>query len=173
MQQDLQRRSEKGQLAEEDFLNLMLSKGKLVYPFQWGKDSASIFYLPNCKKAPTPDFMVIDPFSMHNEFHETKSKYPTYSGCFGMETYRFEALMELVNNGLSVWYTLKMVSNGDEKGKRFINQIKLKEGDWITAPVKKLNNNWTETSTAPGFCRGKFCKSLPIYYFDYKLFSML
>lgn len=142
--------------------------GKSFTPMQIGRnESAAWFSRPGLKwnKFTLPDVTV---WTAPGEHHEIKHKAPTRAGEFGLEVYRFDALLAFAEEtGQPVLYTIHnhALSGGRDS---MVDRIE----HWITADVRDLKGKH-RTGRGSSWVNGKPHDDVPIYYWNARLWGPL
>lgn len=157
-----------GAFWEQEFVNMALKAGKLVTSMQLNHTRSIVAYKNNnpIKILTLPDIVL---WTFPGEYHEVKHKSPTRYGSFGLEKYRFDALIDFANEThQKVMYTIHDHSlNGGRDNK--LNQI----AHWFTANVVDLNNKWVRLSDGSSWVNGIKRDNIPICYWKKELWHPL
>lgn len=142
----LGRDRELGSYWEQEFVNMAIQAGKMVTPLQLNHTKSIIAY-KNINVYTLPDIVL---WTFPGEYHEVKHKSPTKYGSFGLEKYRFDALLSFANEThQKVMYTIHDHSlNGGRDNK--LNTL----AHWFTANVVDLNNKWVKLSYGSSWVNG-------------------
>lgn len=157
-----------GAYWEKKFGEMAAEYGKVFSFQQIGRSGSALFYLKingRWRKHTLPDVVI---WSSPGEHHEIKHKAPTANGRFGLEVYRFDALMEFATvTNQSVMYT---IHNHALAGGRDIvtNNI----AHWITADVRDLDGQWNGQYPGYSWVNGQKTET-EIYYWDQDLWQSL
>lgn len=155
---EIMKRRKLGKKWELAFCSLASEFGKSFTPMQIGrKDSIAAFL--GTKKYTLPDVTV---WTAPGEHHEIKHKNPTSWMMYGLEVYRFKALLWFARETKQdVMYT---IHDWDAAGGRDApNNIE----HWFTANVLHLNENWVETNSDWGsIVNGKWHNNVPIHFWS-------
>lgn len=157
--EDLARDRRIGQYWERQFCLMAARRGLMFTPMQIGrKGSIVAFTLDSTgwNQFTLPDVTI---WTAPGQHHEIKHKNPTRRGTFGLEQYRFNALMAFAQETeQQVLYT---IHNHDLSGGRDVktNQI----AHWITADVAALDENWSYLWDGPSWVNGE--KKIVSQYF--------
>lgn len=157
-----------GAFWERQFCKLAARHGLVFSPMQLGKgDSATAFWLSGQKwnHLTLPDVTV---WTAPGQHHEIKHKNPTRSGGFGLEAYRFHALLRFAKvTGQAVLYT---IHNHDLSGGRdsAVNDLR----HWLTADVRALDGKYT-TAHNSSWVNGAKADGLSLYYWPTRLWQPL
>jgi hypothetical protein len=159
-----------GQYWEKQFCNLAVRYGKSFQPQQIGRDGAAVAFSPNngqCHPFTLPDVVI---WTCPGEHHEIKHKYPTPNRKFGLEVYRFKALLWFANEtGQQVFYT---IHNSELAGGRNLRVNKPEH--WFTANVLDLNERWSYcTDRHPSYINGQRVDNVPQYFWSADLWQPL
>lgn len=157
-----------GQFWERQFCVLAAGRGFVFTPLQIKRDgSVSAAWLEDgkWKHLTLPDVTV---WTAPGQHHEIKHKDPTRSGCFGLEGYRFHALLHFAEvTHQDVMYTIhnhSLCGGRDAK----VNRIE----DWLTTNVRALNNRW-EVGHNATWINGKREEGVKTYYWPAGLWQPL
>lgn len=156
-----------GEGWERQFCLLAAAVGKSFTPMQIGRDGSAMAFSKNGRwnKYTLPDVTV---WTAPGEHHEIKHKNPTKNGMFGLEVYRFNALLWFAKETQQdVMYT---IHNHDLAGGREIEVNKLDH--WITANILALNDSWAYTANGYSYINGER-KETQIYYWPTNLWQPL
>ena len=136
-------------------------------PLQIGRPSSAVAYYGQAWNTFTlPDVTI---WSFPGQHHEIKHKNPTRDRCFGLEVYRFDALLAFANETRQdVLYT---IHNHDLSGGRDgqWNDI----AHWFTAEVRSLETKQRRKTANASYINGQRHESVPTYYWDIGLWSSL
>lgn len=102
------------------------------------------------------------------EHHEIKHKSPTRYNSFGLEVYRFEALLWF--SGETQQKVMYTIHNHALSGGRNSDLNRLE--DWITIDIKNLNEKWIGPYNGPSYVNGN-TRTVPIYYWSIDLWQPL
>lgn len=146
---------------------MMANFGLSFTPLQIGRTKSIQAYKKNSqwKRYTLPDVTI---WTAPGQHHEIKHKKPTIRGYFGLEEYRFEALLWFANETLqSVYYT---IHNHDLSGGRNskINDV----SHWISANVLDLKNRYVEKRKGFSWINGNKAETW-ILYWPQKLWNPL
>lgn len=157
-----------GNLWERNFCLLASAHGYVFTPHQFKRDgSASAYCLLDGKwhVMTLPDITI---WTAPGQHHEVKHKAPTKHGCFGLEQYRFEALLWFTETtGQRVFYT---IHDHSLNGGRESNHNKLEH--WVTVDVAALRTGFFRTFQGTSYVRGE-PKTVPIHYWKTNLWQPL
>lgn len=148
-----------GQYWERQFCVLAAQVGKAFTPTQIGREQSAQAYCRNPKwnHYTLPDITI---WTYPGEHHEIKHKNPTHNGMFGLEIYRFNALIWFANETRqTVMYT---IHNHDLAGGRETKENKIEH--WVTANVINLNEKWSRVIENDSWVGGKRTPVVPTYY---------
>ncbi len=110
------------------------------------------------------------------EHHEVKHKDPTQYGKFGLEVYRFNALVWILREtGQNVYYTIHNYALQPEKirEERKHNPLCYKT-HWVTASIEELIDNISiRGNHCPSLIGGKITANVPQYFWDKGIFRPL
>lgn len=146
---------------ERNFCKLAAKHGLMFTPMQIGRTSSAVAYTgPTYRALTLPDITVWNHPGQH---HEIKHKEPTPRGWFGLEVYRFNALMEFAaTTQQSVLYTIHnhALSGGRQSETNDITH-------WFTADVKWLEGQESHLQTdGTSWISGVKHTGIPILYWD-------
>lgn len=156
-----------GAYWEREFAKLAARYGKAFSLLQIGRDTSAVFHSYNGKwnTYTLPDVTV---WSAPGEHHEIKHKNPTNNGRFGLEVYRFNALLYFAQVTQSrVMYT---IHNHDLSGGRDATGNNINH--WITADVINLDGAAIDRVWLASWVNGKK-KEVPIYFWPVSLWIPL
>ncbi len=149
-----------GAFWERQFCLLAVKRGFVLSPLQLGRNGSAVAW---CKDGDTwnsftlPDVTI---WTCPGQYHEIKHKAPTRYGTFGLEAYRFHALLDFAHvTGQAVLYT---IHNHALFGGRDGRVCRLK--DWVVADVRALENKWCHKSLGPSWVNGVKAESVLTYY---------
>jgi len=157
-----------GEYWEREFGKMAAANGRVFSFMQIGREKSAQFYsLPGktWRHRTLPDIAI---WTSPGEHHEIKHKNPTPQGSFGLEVYRFEALLEFAEvTKQNVMYT---IHNHDLSGgpNAKVNDI----SHWLTANVLDLDCHWQKESTVDSWVSGEK-KRVPIYYWNQSMWQPL
>ena len=156
-----------GAYWEREFAKMAARYGKVFSLLQVGRSTSAVFYAHNEKwnTYTLPDVTI---WSSPGEHHEIKHKNPTSRGAFGLEVYRFNALLYFAQVTQSrVMYT---IHNHDLSGGRDarINNI----DHWITVDVTSLNGAAANRVPMASWVNGQK-KEVPTYFWPSSLWTPL
>lgn len=159
-----------GMTWERHFCELAATHGLVFSPLQIGRaDSACAFWKEGQKwhSLTLPDVTI---WTAPGQHHEIKHKAPTRDGCFGLEVYRFMALLSFARTtGQAVHYT---IHNHALAGGRDSNVNNL--DDWMTAEVRSLNGHWSrQQANGTSWIGGARHEGVSIYYWPSALWQPL
>ncbi len=132
---DLKSDRKLGQFWEREFVKMAAEHGKCFTPHQWHKDGAAIAYsyLDGWNQYTLPDVTI---WTSPGEHHEIKHKNPTRHRSYGLEAYRFYALLSFSEiTKQVVYYT---IHDHEKAGGKDITENRL--CDWVTCEVTNLQN---------------------------------
>lgn len=143
--------------------------GVAVSPHQIGRDKSAVFinHVNGSWNSWTlPDVVLWTAGTSH---HEIKHKNPTPDGCFGLEEYRFDALVRFQKETQhDVMYTIHNHDMNPEGRNGKTNRI----DHWMTAPITALINTATKQRMGPTYYGGgRAIKN--ILYWDIALWEPL
>ena len=95
------------------------------------------------------------------QHHEIKHKSPTRTGLYGLECYRFRALVDFANETQqAVFYT---IHDHEKAGGRDIKINRL--SDWVSADVRALDGQWSiHDPNGTSWVNGQRKENVSIYY---------
>jgi len=166
---DIQSDRELGAYWEREFCKLAARHGLVFTPIQIGlSKSAQAWSLREnkWKNYTLPDITV---WTAPGQHHEIKHKCPTRYGSFGLESYRFEHLIEFAHiTQQDVLYTIhNHALNGGRHNKT--NDIR----HWLTANVMELDGKWTVSGTHSSSYYANGVITPQIYYWPVSLWMPL
>jgi len=150
-----------GSYWEQEFVKMAIQAGKMVTSLQLNH-TKSIIAFKNIRTLTLPDIVL---WTFPGEYHEVKHKSPTRYGSFGLEKYRFDALLDFANETRQkVMYTIHdhSLSGGRESKDNLISH-------WFTANVMDLNNKWVRLSYGSSWVAGVKKDGIPICYWKKEL----
>ncbi len=157
-----------GEQWERNFCRWAFVYKKSFTPMQIGRTESAIAWETRDHKYNPYTLPDITVWTSPGEHHEIKHKNPTRHNSFGLEAYRFEALLWFsCETQQRVMYT---IHNHDLSGGR--NSLVDKLNHWATIDVKDLNNKWIMVRPGPSYMNGKK-KIVPIYYWSIDLWMPL
>jgi len=135
---------------------------------QIGREASAQAYLrPSTKwrHYTLPDITV---WTHPGQHHEIKHKAPTSWGAYGLEVYRFDALLWFADETeQAVLYTIhNHALSGGRNSKT--NRIE----DWFTINVRALDGNWSSRGRVFSYVNGQK-RRVPIYYWPTRLWIPL
>lgn len=158
----------KGEYWEKQFGIMAAQHGKVFSFLQIGRNGSALFYLKiggHWRKHTLPDVVI---WSSPGEHHEIKHKAPTARGRFGLEVYRFNALMEFAETTQQrVMYTIHnhaLAGGSDAKENNIAH--------WVTANVTELDGQWSSQYPGYSWINGQKVET-EIYYWDQELWQPL
>jgi hypothetical protein len=159
-----------GQLWERKFCEIASEFGYLFTPLQINHGVSIQAFSKNGKKwnrFTLPDVVI---WTFPGQHHEIKHKGPTPAGWFGLERYRFDALLAFAEKTRQdVMYT---IHNHALTGGRDVldNDI----DHWVTANIHLLNGTWAHLQeNGTSWVNGVKKTKVPIYYWDINLWIPL
>ena len=144
---------------ERNFCKLAAKHGLMFTPMQIGRTSSAVAYTsPHYRTLTLPDITI---WSYPGQHHEIKHKAPTPKGWFGLEVYRFNALMEFARETRqNVLYT---IHNHQLAGGRDVDTNDIQH--WLTANVLELEEEQLFTQqNGTSWVSGKKQTGIPIHY---------
>lgn len=157
-----------GEYWERRFCEIAAEFGFVFSPLQIGRDiAAAAFWLEGKKwnQFTLPDITI---WTAPGQHHEIKHKNPTRSGRFGLEAYRFHALLDFAKiTKQAIMYT---IHNHDLSGGR--NSPDNHITHWFTANVKDLDDKFF-VSNNPSWVNGKKVDNVTTYYWPVELWQPL
>ena len=157
-----------GEYWEREFCRMAAGLGLSFTPMQIGRKASAQAYLQASTKwrhYTLPDVTV---WTHPGQHHEIKHKDPTARNTYGLEVYRFEALMWFAGETeQAVLYTIhNHALSGGREGR--LNRIE----HWFTVDVRKLNGAWSSQGHVFSYVNGKK-RRVPIYYWPMRLWAPL
>lgn len=165
--QDLTGDRKIGAYWEREFAKMAAAYGKVFSLLQIGRDTSAVFhgYAGKWNTYTLPDVTI---WSAPGEHHEIKHKNPTGGGRFGLEVYRFNALLYFAQVTQSrVMYT---IHNHDLSGGRDVKDNSIDH--WITADVTGLYGASVDRIWMASWVNGQR-KEVPIYFWPTSLWIPL
>lgn len=158
-----------GAIWERAFCDLAAKAGRAVTPLQIEhKDGAALYYRFDGRawhRYTLPDVAV---WNHPGEYYEIKHKAATSGGLFGLEKYRFDALMDFAKlTRQGVYYAIHdhAMAGGRDS---MTNEI----AHWLVADVLVLDGRWKFASEMTSYVGGK-SKRVPGYYWHRSLWRPL
>lgn len=155
-----------GDYWEREFARMALRYGRSFTGNQWDKTKSAVahsmdFSMPRNKRYKSWTLPDITVWTKPGEHHEIKHKEPTKYGAFGLEKYRFEALLWMAEEtGQNVFYTIhNHALNGGRSNKEN------NPDHWFTANVLTLKTAKRREAIGPSWVNGEK-KQVIIYYWD-------
>jgi len=150
-----------GAYWERQFCVLAKQYGFMFTPMQIGRTKSALAYKGNGKqwnRFTLPDVTV---WTAPGQHHEIKHKEPNRYGSYGLEQYRFDALMAFAKEtGQDVLYTIHDHQlAGGKKNKE--NDI----AHWLTIPIVVLDGTWNWTGPGNSWVNGQE-KKVTMYYWS-------
>jgi len=161
---DLERDRKTGLLWEKNFCKLASDRGFMLTPLQIGRQAAASAYKAR-RRVLLPDIVL---WTYPGQYHEIKHKNPTKYGSYGLEKYRFDALVEFAaESRQGVFYT---IHDHDLAGGRgvAINDIH----HWRTVSILQLVDTWEYSGPGATWWNGQKVSAI-IYYWSSKLWIPL
>jgi hypothetical protein len=153
-----------GAYWENKFCELAAGFHRYFTAHQLGRSSAACAGGPNGRYLLLPDITL---WSSLGEHHEVKHKAPTRYGSFGLERYRFKALVQFAElTGQPVYYTIHDHSRAGGRDST-LNRLE----DWVAAEVSVLKGQ-QEERPAPSWVNGQH-RCVPVCYWRKELFTPL
>lgn len=159
-----------GEYWEREFCKMAAKIGKSFTPMQIGRTGSTAAYKKNVENWSWSTYTLPDVtvWTSPSEHHEIKHKNPTKYECFGLEVYRFKALLWFAEeSGQTVMYT---IHNHDLAGGRDERKNDIKH--WITANVFNLNGNWQTIARGKSWVNG-IPRDVQIYYWHKDIWQPL
>jgi hypothetical protein len=157
-----------GKTWEGNFCRLALEHGKSFTPHQINRKGAASVYSPLAGKINRyllPDVTI---WSHPGEHHEIKHKKPTRDGDFGLEEYRWRALVWFRDETQTT--TQYTIHRHDWAGGRDVETNRLE--DWVTASVYLLLESDSKIQNGPSWVNGQK-QIVPIRYWSSDLWQPL
>lgn len=162
--ENLQADRQLGAYWEQQFCVLAARFGRFFSAHQLNRTGAACAGGPSAAYLLLPDITI---WSAPGEHHEIKHKAPTPYGSYGLERYRFEALLWFAQiTGQRVYYT---IHDHSRTGGRNANVNRIE--DWVTAEVRALAGQ-EKVARGPSWVDGKK-KDVCICYWPTELFRPL
>lgn len=145
---------------------LALQFSRAFTAHQWARNAAAVIYyrdesMPAGQRGRSLTLPDVTVWSRPGEHHEIKHKEPTGNAMFGLEQYRFEALVWFSKQtGQNVFYTIHnhALNNGRDNPHNNANH-------WLTANVLTLESAHHETADGPSWVNGAR-RIVPIIYWS-------
>lgn len=160
----------KGAYWERCFCKLAARNNYWVTPFQLGNSNSAAAYSLVINKwniLTLPDIVI---WNAPGQYHEIKHKSPTYYGLYGLEKYRFNALLEFTKiTSQPVLYTIHnhALNGGTDNRENYIEH-------WFTANILELDNRWAKKQeNGVSWVNGIKRNDIEIYYWDSSLWQLL
>lgn len=157
-----------GEFWERAFCKMLLDYGQTVTPLQIGRrDSATAQFMHKgeLNTLTLPDIVV---WNYPGSFHEIKHKDPNRFGCYGLEEYRFDALIEFFNTThQSVFYT---IHDHSLSGGRHVKKNDMRH--WRTVRIEHLIGTIDGSYPGNTWYNGQKVKRM-IHYWNTELWSPL
>lgn len=122
-----------GQEWEREFVKMAARYGKCFTAHQWHKEGAAIayYYRNGWNQYTLPDITI---WTAPGEHHEIKHKNKTKAGSYGLEDYRFAALLSFSNETRQpVYYT---IHDHDLSGGKFVKENRIE--DWVSCEIHNM-----------------------------------
>lgn len=159
-----------GATWERRFCELAADHGLLLSPLQIGRDNSAAAFWKDRQQWCSLTLPDITIWTAPGQHHEIKHKEPTRDGLFGLEVYRFRALMMFAQaTGQSVFYTIHnhALAGGRDNPR---NRIE----DWVTADVHSLDGRWMRRDdNSTSWVNGQKTSGIGIYYWPIGLWQPL
>lgn len=157
-----------GEYWERQFCTMAAGYGLMFTPLQWNKTSSAVA----AQRTPhgwhvltLPDIAI---WTAPGQHHEIKHKSPTANGNYGLEVYRFNALLDFAaESGQAVMYT---IHSHDLSGGREVRRNDI--AHWLTVNVFDLVEKQSATYDGPSWVNG-IRKIVPIHYWHRSLWMSL
>jgi hypothetical protein len=158
-----------GAYWERRFCELAAARGFVFSPLQIGRRGSAAAYRRGADGKRWHIFTLPDVtiWSAPGQHHEIKHKEPTRRGEFGLEQYRFEALLDF--QAVTQQAVLYTIHNHAHAGGREVMQNRAE--DWFTADVRELRGKWS-SSRGNSWVNGEK-KQCVIYYWSAGLWQPL
>lgn len=159
-----------GAIWERHFCELAARHGLMFSPLQLAKQGAAVAYWRKEKRWHSLTLPDVTIWTAPGQHHEIKHKEPTKYGQFGLEVYRFDALLSFAETtGQKVYYT---IHNHALAGGREVTVNRLEH--WITAEVRALDHKWArKAENGVSWVNGIRRDNVPIYYWPAELWKPL
>lgn len=151
-----------GEYWEGQFVLLMGQQGLAFTRHQLERNGAAQWTMaPPGSRGPwssrlLPDITI---WSAPGQHHEITHKAPTKRGCYGLEVYRFQALLAFAHETrAAVFYTVHDHSLAGGRDAR-VNDI----AHWCTAEVRALEHTWERLANSATWYGGQ-PREVPTYY---------
>jgi len=157
-----------GEYWEREFCKMAAEVGFSFTPMQIGREGSAQAYLQAetmWRHYTLPDVTV---WSYPEQHHEIKHKDPTAWNTFGLEAYRFDALMWFATETKQdVMYTIHNHALSGGRAAR-VNKIE----HWFTVNIHDLDHKWAAEAQGFSYVNGRKRK-VPIYYWPAGLWTPL
>lgn len=163
---DLARDRGLGAYWERQFCVMARDYGLMFSPLQIGRSGSAVAYKGHDWNALTlPDVVI---WTWPGQHHEIKHKNPTRGGKFGLEQYRFRALLAFAKETQQrVFYT---IHNHDLSGGPDAKHNDI--AHWVTADVLALDGAWDSLATMSSWVDGKR-REVPICFWSRTIWAPL
>lgn len=143
--------------------------GKSFTPMQLGRESSVQAYIYKGNKFNRYTLPDVTIWSRPGEHHEIKHKNPTRHNAFGLERYRFNALLWFANEtGQDVMYTIHNHSLSGGRNSKLDNI-----DHWFTANILDLDGRQIHLSNGSSYFNGQYRDNIPIFYWPKDLWTPL
>lgn len=157
-----------GEYWEREFCKMAWRVGLSFTPMQIGRTLSVQAYLQarnRWRHMTLPDITV---WTYPGQHHEIKHKDPTTRNTFGLETYRFDALMWFAaETRQDVLYT---IHNHALAGGRSVKNNRIEH--WLTVNIHDLDGKWAAKAWGFSYLNGRK-REVPIYYWSTSLWTPL
>lgn len=163
-----------GELLERKFCAMAGSFGKAFTPHQIGRTMSAQAAQKSGREWRLWTLPDVTVWTFPGEHHEIKHKYATRAGLFGLEKYRFDALLWFADKTQqSVLYTIHDYEQQPDATmtarKRNVTNVR---GHWLTCDVLKLKDCIRFTSKGDSYVNG-VAKPVDIHYWHRSSFMPL
>lgn len=158
-----------GAYWETKFCLLAAGYGLMFSPLQIGRKASAIAVSWQGKAWNTLTLPDVTIWTAPGQHHEIKHKAPTPGGCFGLEVYRFDALLAFAaETQQAVFYT---IHNHALAGGR---DVKISDpAHWLTTNVNDLRGKQRSIYPGKSWIAGKPVDNVPILYWPVALWQPL
>lgn len=157
-----------GEYWEREFCKMAAGRGLSFTPMQIGRTASAQAYLQVSTKwrhYTLPDITV---WTYPGQHHEIKHKDPTARNTYGLEVYRFNALLWFA--GETKQAVLYTIHNHALSGGRDSKTNRIEH--WFTANIRELDGIWSSRSHVFSYINGEKHR-VPIYYWPTCLWTPL
>ncbi len=154
---------------ERCFCDIAADHGFVLTALQIGRGESATWHSKTGKQWSTYVLPDITVWTCPGQHHEIKHKNPTSHESFGLEQYRFAALLAFAQvTQQDVLYT---IHNHDLSGGREARGNALEH--WLTANILELDRRWTFSGKTSSWVNGQRRDGIPIYYWSSSMWQPL